>query len=69
MKVIAREINDPFGIVAEGKTGAINLIDLANAHSCAFIETEDLGVVSNSGFEILGRMDNSDIRGCNLLIS
>lgn len=69
MKVIVRDINDPFERVEEGKTGAVNVIDLANVHSCAFIETEDLGkVLNNSKFEILGRMDNSDIRGCNLLV-
>ncbi|MBI1769906.1 MAG: acyl transferase [Bacteroidetes bacterium] len=70
MKVITRDINDPFEVVLDGKTGAINIIDLANVHSCAFLETEDLGrIIDRAGFEILGRMDNSDIRGCNLLIS
>jgi hypothetical protein len=69
MKVVARETNDPFAYVPEGKTGAINVIDFANAHSCAFIETEDLGRVVGNSFEILGRMDNSDIRGCNLMVS
>jgi hypothetical protein len=70
MKASVRDINDPFEIVAEGKTGAINIIDLANVHSCAFIETEDIGVVfDHSGFEVLGRMDNSDVRGCNLLVN
>lgn len=68
MQVIAREVTDPFqkGIIAE--TGGLNVIDLANIHSIAFIETEDLGkVFSDGSFEVLGRMDNSDIRGCNLL--
>jgi hypothetical protein len=67
MKVITRDINDPFEYVSNGKTGAINVIDLANVHSCAFIETEDLGRIIDGSFEILGRMDNSDIRGCNLM--
>ena len=70
MKVVVRDLNDPFEAVPEGKTGAINVIDLANVHSCSFIETEDLGrMVNSSKFEILGRMDNSDIRGCNLMVS
>ncbi len=69
MKVIARDINDPFDYVSGGKTGAINVVDFANVHSCAFIETEDLGRVVDNSFEILGRMDNSDIRGCNLMIN
>lgn len=69
MKVMIRSINDPFEILENGKTGGINVIDLANFHSCAFIETQDLGLLNQQGyFEVLGRMDNSDIRGCNLLI-
>lgn len=69
MKVLIRNINDPFEVLGNGKTGGINIIDLANFHSCAFIETQDLGSVNADGyFEVLGRMDNSDIRGCNLLI-
>ncbi len=68
-KVIIRDINDPFSRVEETKTGGINVIDLANIDSCAFIETKDLGkVLKNGSFEILGRYDNSDIRGCNLMI-
>lgn len=68
MKVLIRELNDPFQSVS-GRAGVINVIDLANFHSCAFIETRDLGQISPSGkFEILGRVDNSDIRGCNLLV-
>lgn len=70
MKIQIREINDPFQGVGDGKIGGVNVIDLANAHSCCFIETEDLGRISeNATVEILGRADNSDIRGCNLLIS
>lgn len=68
MKVIVRDINDPFSVVQDGRIGAINIIDLANIHSCAFIETEDLGKANGAGFEVLGRMDNSDLRGCNLLV-
>jgi len=70
MKVLIRDIRDPFNILAEGKTGAINIIDLANIHSCAFIETQDIGKLHPDGsFEVLGRIDSSDIRGCSLLIS
>jgi len=54
--------------MVEGKTGGINVIDLANINSCAFIATKDLGrYVKKNQLEILGRFDNSDIRGCNLL--
>ncbi|MEM6813543.1 MAG: acyl transferase [Bacteroidota bacterium] len=67
--VFIREINDPFQFSEEGKTGGINIIDLANIESCAFIETKDLGrVQKKNSFEVLGRFDNSDIRGCNLLV-
>ncbi len=69
MKIIIRDINDPFAIGLKGKTGGINVIDLANFHSCAFIETQDLGNLGQDGrFEVLGRFDNSDLRGCNLLV-
>lgn len=68
MRVITREVNDPFNLERQGKTGGINIFDLANVHSCSFIATEDLGKVNDDGFEVLGRFDNSDIRGCNLLI-
>ncbi|MGB3586221.1 MAG: acyl transferase [Tunicatimonas sp.] len=69
LKVIIRDIYDPFTYVKSGKQGGINIIDLANVDSCAFIETKDLGrVVSNNTFEVLGRYDNSEIRGCNLMI-
>lgn len=65
---LVRDLNDPFDLKSEG-SGALNVIDLANAHSCAFIETRDLVKVREGGdFEVLGRMDNSDIRGCSLLI-
>jgi hypothetical protein len=67
MKVIIKEINDPFKCT--DSTGIINLIDLANLHSCSFIETQDLGRVTENGFEVLGRVDNSEMRGCNLLLA
>lgn len=68
MKVLIRDVNDPFSYLENGKTGGINIIDLANMHSCSFIATQDLGKITNSGFEIVGRFDNSEIRGCNLLV-
>lgn len=69
MKITARDITDPFKIGLVEETGALNVIDLANYHSIAFIETEDIGkVLPNGSFEVLGRLDNSEIRGCNLLI-
>lgn len=69
MKVLIRDTNDPLTLIDHKKTGAINVIDLANYHSCSFIATQDLGKYHDDGsFEILGRFDNSDIRGCNLLI-
>jgi len=70
MKVIIREVSDPFSTADIGKTGGINVIDLANVNTCSFIETQDLGRINEGGtFEVLGRFDNSDLRGCNLLIS
>ncbi len=70
MKIIIRDPHDPRTSVKEGLTGKVNVIDLANYYSCAFIATSDLGrMVPGNGFEILGRNDNSDIRGCNLLVS
>lgn len=69
MKVLTRDTEDPLSIQASGKTGGINVIDLANLNSCSFIATQDLGKVYKDGsFEVLGRYDNSDIRGCNLMI-
>lgn len=68
MKILIRDPNDPFSFLPEGRSGAINIIDLANIYSCAFIATQDVGRVHPKGtFEVLGRMDNSDLRGCNLL--
>jgi phenylacetate-coenzyme A ligase PaaK-like adenylate-forming protein len=82
MKVLLREVNDPFTYlphIAIGersetikqKTGGVNVIDLANIDSCSFIETKDLGVYSDDyeSFRVVGRFDNSDVRGCNLLVS
>ena len=67
MKVLIREINDPFGRLIP-TSGVINVVDLANTHSCAFIETQDLGRLCQDGhFEVLGRIDNCDVRGCNLM--
>ena len=69
MKILTRDTEDALTILPEGKTGGINVIDLANLNSCAFIATQDLGkVYTNSHFEIIGRFDNSDIRGCNLMV-
>ncbi|MFT5859728.1 MAG: hypothetical protein ACI865_001832 [Flavobacteriaceae bacterium] len=68
MKLHLREVTDPFTAVSSGKTGGINIIDLANLHSCAFIATDDLGKFTDSGFQLMGRFDQSDIRGCNQLI-
>ena len=68
MKVLIRDVNDPFTIVSDGKTGGINVIDLANINSCSFIATQDLGKKDNDQFEVLGRFDHSEIRGCNLLV-
>lgn len=69
MKIAIRDTNDPFSPSPNRRTGAINIIDLANIHSCAFIATQDLGKLYDDGsFEVLGRFDQSDIRGCNLLV-
>jgi Acyl-protein synthetase, LuxE len=73
LKILTREYNDPLALTT-AKTGGINVIDLANMHSCAFIATQDLGIVTDTSaalstrFEIAGRFDNADLRGCNLLI-
>jgi phenylacetate-coenzyme A ligase PaaK-like adenylate-forming protein len=70
MRILIRDTYDPFSYEQNGKTGGVNVIDLANVHSCSFIETQDLGKIHLDGsFEILGRFDHSDIRGCNLLIN
>lgn len=70
MKVLIRDIYDPFRIGLINESGAINIIDLANIHSCSFIATDDLGIVYPTGnFEVAGRIDSSDIRGCNIMAS
>ena len=69
MKVLIRDMNDPLSFNPVGKSGGINIIDLANYHSCAFLSTSDLGRIHPDGsFEVLGRFDHSDIRGCNLMV-
>ena len=69
MKVLTRDPEDALSIQPNGKSGGINIIDLANINSCAFIATQDLGKIRSDGtFEILGRFDQSDIRGCNLMV-
>lgn len=70
MKFMIRDVNDPFTYLKQNKTGGINVIDLANIYSCSFIATQDLGQLSEQGeLKLMGRFDNSDIRGCNLLVS
>ncbi|MFD1062945.1 acyl transferase [Winogradskyella litorisediminis] len=69
MKVLTRDTEDALTIQSKGKSGGLNIIDLANINSCSFIATQDLGkVYSDNSFEVLGRFDNSDIRGCNLMV-
>ncbi|ALR31166.1 acyl transferase [Chryseobacterium sp. IHB B 17019] len=69
MKIMVRNAEDPFNYEKEGRTGAINIIDLANIHSCSFIATQDLGKITGDKSQVLGRIDHSDIRGCSLLVS
>jgi len=66
MRVLLRDVHDPFR--AAPGTGVLNVIDLANIHSCCFVETQDLGVYGPAGFEVLGRLDAADVRGCNLMV-
>jgi len=69
MKVMIRDVNDPLSWIGPGRTGGISIIDLANKYSCPFIATQDLGRIYDDGsFEILGRFDYSDARGCSLMI-
>ena len=69
MQILVRDPEDALTYVENGKTGGINVIDLANSNSCSFIATQDLGKkYENNTFEVLGRFDNSDIRGCNLMV-
>jgi phenylacetate-coenzyme A ligase PaaK-like adenylate-forming protein len=68
-KILIRDINDPLTMIGENNTGGINIIDLANIYSCPFIATKDLGKIFEDGtFKILGRFNNADLRGCNLLV-
>lgn len=70
MKVLVRDESDPFELSAANASGVINVVDLANVHSCAFIATEDIGKIRPDGsFEVLGRLDNSALRGCSLMVS
>ena len=69
MKILVRDINDPFSMLGNGSRGGVNIIDLANIYSCAFIETQDVGrTFADGSFSIEGRIDRSEIRGCNLLV-
>ena len=69
VSIFIRDVNDPLSFVEKEKTGGVNVIDLANLYSCPFIATQDLGKLYEDGsFSVLGRFDNSDVRGCNLLI-
>ncbi|UFH36004.1 acyl transferase [Flavobacterium acetivorans] len=69
MQILVRDTEDALTYIKDGKTGGINVIDLANINSCSFIATQDLGKKNpNNSFEVLGRFDNSDIRGCNLMV-
>ena len=69
MKVRIRDTNDPLTLLGNESTGGLNIIDLANIHSCSFIATQDLGkCYADGSFEVLGRFDHSDVRGCNLLV-
>jgi phenylacetate-coenzyme A ligase PaaK-like adenylate-forming protein len=68
MNISLREVNDPFEPVKHDKTGGVNVTDLANIYSCAFIETQDLGRIEAGKLRLMGRFDHSDVRGCNLLV-
>lgn len=69
MRVLATEANDPFCLAKTGKTGTLNIVDLANLDTCSFIATEDLGrVFADGSFEVLGRLDAAELRGCNLMV-
>ncbi len=69
MKILVRDLHDPFSNLKSGQTGTLNIIDLANIHSCAFLATDDLGRKhSGDFFEVLGRIDHSELRGCNLMV-
>jgi len=69
MKILVRDPYDPLTIFPTERSGGINVIDLANQHSCAFIQTQDLGRLVHDGFYLEGRFDDADVRGCNLLVN
>ena len=70
MKIFTYELNNPFKKTTLGKVGRLNIIDLANQDSCSFISTDDIGIsLDEFSYEVIGRVDNADIRGCNLLFS
>jgi hypothetical protein len=69
MRLLIRDPYDPLSLMSSDSSGGINIVDLANLYSCSFIATQDIGKITpNGGFEVLGRFDNSDIRGCNLML-
>lgn len=69
MRVLVRDVNNPFARMAAGRRGGLDIVDLANRHSCAFLSTQDMGIRYDDGsFRIEGRIAQSDIRGCNLLV-
>ena len=68
MQVRLRDVNDPMSAVQEGRTGGVDVTDLANIYSCAFISTQDLGKITDGKLQLMGRFDEADIRGCNLLV-
>jgi hypothetical protein len=69
MKILVRDTEDPLSWNPEGRSGGINIIDLANFYSCSFLATQDLGKIKDDGgFEVLGRFDHADVRGCNLMV-
>lgn len=69
MKVLIRDVTDPFAMLGPGRHGAVNIIDLANLDTCSFVATDDLGIRYDDGaFEVLGRLDGSEMRGCNLMV-
>jgi hypothetical protein len=68
LRILIRDVNDPLSLVQNGKTGGINVIDLANLFGCSFISTQDLGKIEGDSFRVMGRFDNSEIRGCNLML-
>jgi hypothetical protein len=70
MRVLIREVTDPYQYSTSGKRGGVNIVDLANWQSCSFIETQDIGITPNCiDFEVVGRVDQADLRGCNLLVA